>query len=88
MSALMPCTSRRPGSASRCCSPGPAMNFVIGLVLIYAIAVIWGLPNLHPPTTAIVGETGCVAAEISKVELGGLHRTGPGRRSPVSGPAM
>ena len=36
---------------------GPAMNFVIGLVLIYGIAIIWGLPNLHPPTTAIVGET-------------------------------
>ena len=26
------------------------MNFVICLVLIYAIALIWGLPNLHPPT--------------------------------------
>ena len=26
---------------------GPGMNFVIGLVLIYAIAVVWGLPNLH-----------------------------------------
>ncbi len=32
------CTSRRRGSGPRCCSPGPAMNFVIGLVLIYAIA--------------------------------------------------
>src|SRR6201992_2820167 len=38
---------------------GPGTNFVIGPVLIYAIAVIWGLPNLHPPTTAIVGETAC-----------------------------
>ena len=28
------------------------MNFVIGLVLIYGIAMVWGLPNLHPPTTA------------------------------------
>ena len=27
---------------------GPGMNFVIGFVLIYAIAVFWGLPNLHP----------------------------------------
>jgi len=34
---------------------GPAMNFIIGLVLIYAIAVVWGLPNLRPPTTAVVG---------------------------------
>ncbi len=55
---------------------GPGMNFIIGLILIYAIAVIWGLPNLHPPTTAIVGETGCVAAQISKEELADC--TGPG----------
>ena len=55
---------------------GPGMNFVIGLVLIYAIAVIWGLPNLHPPTTAIVGETACVAPEVAKGELG--QCTGPG----------
>jgi membrane-associated protease RseP (regulator of RpoE activity) len=55
---------------------GPGMNFVIGLVLIYAIAVIWGLPNLNPPTAAIVGETGCVASQVSKDELG--ECTGPG----------
>ena len=55
---------------------GPGMNFAIGLILIYAIAVIWGLPNLNPPTTAIVGETGCVAAQISKDEL--AECTGPG----------
>jgi membrane-associated protease RseP (regulator of RpoE activity) len=55
---------------------GPGMNFVIGLILIYAIAVIWGLPNLHPPTTAIVGETGCVAAQISKDQM--AECTGPG----------
>lgn len=39
---------------------GPGMNFVICLVLIYFIAVIWGLPNLHPPTQATIGATGCV----------------------------
>ena len=55
---------------------GPGMNFVIGLVLIYAIAIIWGLPNLHPPTTAVVGETGCVAAQISKDQI--AECTGPG----------
>lgn len=31
------------------------MNFVIGLALIYMIAIVWGLPNLHQPTTAMVG---------------------------------
>jgi membrane-associated protease RseP (regulator of RpoE activity) len=55
---------------------GPAMNFVIGLVLIYSIAVLWGLPNLHAPTTAVVGETQCVASEVAKGKLGDC--TGPG----------
>ncbi|MCT7659368.1 M50 family metallopeptidase [Mycobacterium deserti] len=45
---------------------GPGMNFVLGLVLIYLIAVIWGLPNLHPPTAALVGETSCVKSEVEK----------------------
>ncbi len=49
---------------------GPAMNFVIGLVLVYAIAVIWGLPNLHPPTNAMVGETSCVKSEVTQGSLG------------------
>jgi membrane-associated protease RseP (regulator of RpoE activity) len=56
---------------------GPGMNFVIGLVLIYAIAVIWGLPNLNAPTTAIVGETGCVAAQISKDKMAECTGAGP-----------
>jgi membrane-associated protease RseP (regulator of RpoE activity) len=55
---------------------GPAMNFVIGLVLVYGIAVVWGLPNLHQPTTALVGETACVAPDLSKGEQGKC--TGPG----------
>jgi membrane-associated protease RseP (regulator of RpoE activity) len=55
---------------------GPAMNFVIGLVLIYSIAVVWGLPNLHAPTTAVVGQTACVAPEVAKGKLG--QCTGPG----------
>ncbi|BBX07095.1 M50 family metallopeptidase [Mycolicibacterium aichiense] len=55
---------------------GPAMNFIIGLVLIYGIAVVWGLPNLHQPTTAMVGETACVAPQVSKDKAGDC--TGPG----------
>ncbi|WP_066896377.1 M50 family metallopeptidase [Mycolicibacterium houstonense] len=55
---------------------GPGMNFIIGLVLLYGIAIAWGLPNISQPTTAIVGETGCVAAQLSidKME----ECTGPG----------
>lgn len=56
---------------------GPAMNFIIGLVLIYGIAVVWGLPQLHPPTTAVVGETTCVKPEVIKGELGSCTGVGP-----------
>ncbi|MFN8088400.1 MAG: M50 family metallopeptidase [Mycobacterium sp.] len=56
---------------------GPAMNFIIGLVLVYGIAVMWGLPNLHPPTTAVVGETQCVAAETTKGSLSQCSGPGP-----------
>jgi len=56
---------------------GPGVNFIIGLVLVYGIAVIWGLPNLNPPTTAIVGQTGCVAAQISPDELAECSGAGP-----------
>ena len=55
---------------------GPAMNFVIGLVLIYGMALVWGLPNLHPQPAAYVGETSCVAPEVSKGQMG--HCTGVG----------
>ncbi len=55
---------------------GPGMNFVIGLALIYGIALAWGLPNLNPPTAAIVGETACVAPQIAKDQMGDC--TGPG----------
>ncbi|OBA74817.1 zinc metalloprotease [Mycobacterium sp. 1554424.7] len=56
---------------------GPGMNFVICLVLIYGIALVWGLPNLHPPTKAIVGETACVAPETAPGKLGNCNGPGP-----------
>ncbi len=56
---------------------GPAMNFIIGLVLVYGIAIVWGLPQLHPPTTAVVGETTCVKPEVVKGELGSCSGAGP-----------
>jgi membrane-associated protease RseP (regulator of RpoE activity) len=55
---------------------GPGMNFVICLVLIYGIALVWGLPNLHPPTKAVIGETACVAPEVAPGKVGNC--TGPG----------
>ena len=55
---------------------GPAMNFVIGLVLIYAIAVVWGLPHLQPPA-AVVGQTSCVASDVAKGKPGDCAGPGP-----------
>jgi membrane-associated protease RseP (regulator of RpoE activity) len=55
---------------------GPGMNFVIGLVLIYFIALTWGLPNLHPPTSAVVGQTACAAKEVRQGQF--EQCTGPG----------
>ncbi|WP_431239590.1 M50 family metallopeptidase [Mycolicibacterium aichiense] len=56
---------------------GPAMNFIIGLVLVYGIAIVWGLPNLHQPTNAMVGETACVAPQVSKEKAGDCAGPGP-----------
>jgi membrane-associated protease RseP (regulator of RpoE activity) len=56
---------------------GPAMNFIIGLVLIYGIAVVWGLPNLHPPTNGTVYQTACVAPDLSKDQPGKCNGVGP-----------
>jgi len=56
---------------------GPAMNFVIGLVLIYGMALVWGLPNLHPQPAAYVSETSCVAPEVSKGQMGKCEGDGP-----------
>jgi membrane-associated protease RseP (regulator of RpoE activity) len=54
---------------------GPGANFIIGLVLIYAIAVIWGLPNLHP--SAVIGQTSCAAAEYKQGQFEKCTGDGP-----------
>jgi membrane-associated protease RseP (regulator of RpoE activity) len=54
---------------------GPGMNFVICLVLIYVIALMWGLPNLHPK--AVIGETVCVAADTAPGKPGHCEGQGP-----------
>jgi membrane-associated protease RseP (regulator of RpoE activity) len=56
---------------------GPGMNVLIGLVLIYAIAVLWGLPNLHQPTSAVVGQTSCVSSETAKGQFAPCQGAGP-----------
>ena len=54
---------------------GPGTNFVICLVLIYVIALMWGLPNLHPK--AAIGETVCVAADTAPGKPGHCEGQGP-----------
>jgi membrane-associated protease RseP (regulator of RpoE activity) len=44
---------------------GPAMNFVVGLVILYGIALHWGFPNLNQQPVAYVSETSCVAPSIN-----------------------
>ncbi|UXA19870.1 RIP metalloprotease [Mycobacterium sp. SMC-4] len=56
---------------------GPGMNFAIGLALIYMIAIVWGLPNLHQPTNAMVGETSCVKSEVTQGTLGDCITSSP-----------
>lgn len=43
---------------------GPAQNFILGFVLVYVLAVGWGLPVLNPdPVPAKVASTFCVTAQ-------------------------
>jgi membrane-associated protease RseP (regulator of RpoE activity) len=44
-------------------------------VLIYAIAVIWGLPNLHP--SAVIGQTACAASETKQGQFDKCTGVGP-----------
>lgn len=56
---------------------GPGTNILIGLVVIYGIALVWGLPDLNPPTNAVIGETGCVASETAAGKLAKCEGIGP-----------
>ena len=70
-----------------CCSPGPAMNFVIGLVLIYGIALIWGLPNLHPQPAAVRQRNLLCRTGTQQGPDGQVRRESDRRRPRASSPA-
>ena len=72
------CTSRRRGSASRCCSPGPAMNFVIGLVLIYAIARDLGPAEPAPADRRVSSAKPRVSHRNQQGQAGRLQRSRTG----------
>jgi len=56
---------------------GPGMNFIVGLVILYGIALHWGFPNLNPQQEAYVSQTSCVAPETSKGKLADCTGIGP-----------
>lgn len=62
-------------------SGGIVMNFVLGLVLVFILAVGWGLPNLNEPPATALGPMGCVAEQTSPKELAACDGTGPAEQS-------
>lgn len=56
---------------------GPAMNFVLGIVLIYILALGWGIPNIDPDTSARIGATDCAAASQSRPDASGDSTLSP-----------
>jgi membrane-associated protease RseP (regulator of RpoE activity) len=56
---------------------GPGMNFIVGLVILYGIALHWGFPNLKPEPAAYVSQTSCVAPAISKDKYAPCTGEGP-----------
>ncbi|RDH74816.1 PDZ domain-containing protein [Mycolicibacterium moriokaense] len=56
---------------------GPAMNFVVGLVILYGIALHWGFPDLSPQPVAYISKTDCVANAISKDKYADCTGIGP-----------
>ncbi len=56
---------------------GPGMNFIVGLVILYGIALHWGFPNLKPEPAAYVSQTSCVAPAISKDKYAPCAGEGP-----------
>jgi membrane-associated protease RseP (regulator of RpoE activity) len=59
-------------------SAGSLTHFVIGMLLVYALAVSSGLPNLR--NTPVVGELSCAANQVSPTELAPC---GPGVPEPA-----
>ncbi|BAX98452.1 putative protease/peptidase [Mycobacteroides stephanolepidis] len=44
---------------------GPAMNFLIGIVVFYGVVLFWGLPDNNAPTHPEIKQTTCVSAQKS-----------------------
>ncbi len=64
-------------------SAGIGMNFVLGIVLIFVLAVGWGLPDLTPTDRALVGSVSCVAPQNLDGTLGECSGEGPAQRAGI-----
>ena len=57
---------------------GPAMNFVLGVVLLYVVALGWGLPGMSHVSGVFVPRLGCVApTQLSEQKLADCSGEGP-----------
>lgn len=59
-------------------SGGIAMNLLIGIVVLYFVAVLAAIPNPYADRTPTVGELQCAPDQISESELGECTGNGPG----------
>ncbi|MDK8510323.1 site-2 protease family protein [Corynebacterium bovis] len=44
---------------------GVVVNVLLGLVIVYAVTVVWGLPNPSPDIRPVVGRTTCVPVTLA-----------------------
>lgn len=56
---------------------GVFMNVLVGFVVLYAVAVISGIPNPYADRTPTVGETVCVADQIDEDTMAACDGPGP-----------
>lgn len=60
---------------------GVVMNILIGLVLIYGLALGWGLPDTNPPPETTLGELSCAApAQAADGTLSPCQGPGPAQQ--------
>ncbi|MFY9189796.1 MAG: M50 family metallopeptidase [Lawsonella sp.] len=56
---------------------GITANILIGVILVYSVAVGWGLPNLRSPMVTRVAETTCVADQLKDGSVETCEGQGP-----------
>ncbi|MEU4418671.1 site-2 protease family protein, partial [Nocardia salmonicida] len=60
---------------------GIGMNFLLGFILLVALAIGWGLPQLEQPPATALGTMSCVAQETPEKTLAPCTGEGPAQRA-------